>query len=111
MGGLSATSEWVSAYETSIGDAVDLYEDNLLNMKADLVEVSEGAVDEIVEHVECFKENMFCGLIETCYVEMHGTMCNDLLGGFLQVGLSVFLLAIFNVPIVVCAALLVKRLR
>ena len=53
---------------------------------------------------------MECGFVADLYFEMENALCNSLLGGFAQINTAFFLLAVFQIPIILIAEVLVTRL-
>ncbi|KAF0706362.1 hypothetical protein AaE_014152, partial [Aphanomyces astaci] len=52
-----------------------------------------------------------CGWINEEYAMVHNILCQDLLGACLNIALSVFMNALFLLPMAVCGIVLQKRLR
>ncbi|RHY30476.1 hypothetical protein DYB32_004287 [Aphanomyces invadans] len=52
-----------------------------------------------------------CGWINEEYAIVHTILCQDLLGACLNIALSVFMNALFLLPMAVCGIVLQKRLR
>ena len=68
-------------------------------------------VGDLISNVEDFSCNMKCGFFATFYEELNKAWCNDLLAGFLDIAVSLVLLGLFNIPVCICAAVLVNRFR
>ena len=67
-------------------------------------------VGDLVADVNDFKCSAYCTFVKTTYVELRYAMCKTLLGGFLQIGISLFALALCMFAIVVTAMIIKTRL-
>ena len=68
-------------------------------------------VGELVDYVNEFVCNMRCGFLASFMDELQDNWCVDLLSGFLDISISLVLLACFNIPVCMCTAILVNRFR
>ena len=65
----------------------------------------------LINNVNDFTCNMKCGFLASFMDELQSNWCVELLAGFLDIALSLVLLAFFNIPVCICAAILVNRFR
>jgi uncharacterized membrane protein len=54
---------------------------------------------------------MYCTFVKSTYDDVTAAMCGTLLGGFLQIGVALFFLALCMFAIVVLSLILKTRLR
>ena len=58
-----------------------------------------------------FKCNAYCDFVKDTYDDLTVAMCGTLLGGFLQIGISLFLLSLFMFALVILTMTLKTRLK
>ena len=98
-------------YSTTIYAALGDYEGQMNTLVGDFTTVGDGMLDDLITHVEDFKCNMKCGFLASFMDELQDNWCKSMLSGVLDISLSLILLAFFNVPVCICAAILVNRFR
>uniref|UniRef100_A0A7S2UZD3 Uncharacterized protein n=1 Tax=Fibrocapsa japonica TaxID=94617 RepID=A0A7S2UZD3_9STRA len=65
----------------------------------------------IMNATDTFYCNMRCGFVAQFYEATYQDFCVTTMGGFGQVALALFLLALFNIPIMLTSCMLSRRLR
>ncbi|GMI43955.1 hypothetical protein TeGR_g13565 [Tetraparma gracilis] len=90
---------------------IDTYSENLEGTLTSLKDTTENAVGDIMEQVRIFLCNMNCGFVGDVWEEVHTDLCSTMLGGFLQMGLSLWLLALFMFFNAALGAILAVRMR
>lgn len=90
---------------------IDTYSENLEGTLTSLKDTTENAVGDIMEQVRIFLCNMNCGFVGDVWEEVHTDLCTTMLGGFLQMGLSLWLLALFMFFNAALGAILAVRMR
>jgi len=98
-------------YDTTILAALENYEGLMGDLVEDFDAMGSSMVGNLVHHVQDFACNMKCGFVAGFMDELQQNWCVDLLAGFLDIALSLVLLASFNIPVCICAAILVNRFR
>mmetsp|Transcript_10114 Transcript_10114/g.20490 ORF Transcript_10114/g.20490 Transcript_10114/m.20490 type:complete len:873 (+) Transcript_10114:53-2671(+) len=96
---------------TTILGALDAYEAKMNTLMDDFANMGNNMVGDLITNVEDFTCNMRCGFLATFMDELQDVWCLDLLSGFLDISLSLVLLAFFNIPVCICAAILANRFR
>lgn len=102
------TEAW--PYSNTLWEQLLEYERNVTLLEESLLNMTDSLVGDLINHVDDFYCNMKCGFIATLYHEMSDAMCNSLLGGFIQINGALMTLAFFQIPIILCAEILVTRL-
>jgi len=97
--------------DDSVANVVIDIEDRLEDTKDAFIQLGDDTVGDLINHVDDFYCNMFCGYIRNDYEKVHEGMCVSTLEGFASVSIAVYVLAILLVPFTVCAAILVIRLQ
>ncbi|GMI09481.1 hypothetical protein TrLO_g1275 [Triparma laevis f. longispina] len=95
----------------TIMQALEDYEANMVGLIDDFVDMGDNMLGALISNVEDFTCNMRCGFLASFMDELQANWCVDLLAGFLDIALSLVLLAFFNIPVCICAAILVNRFR
>ena len=97
--------------EMTIIAYIDLYQANLETTFGDLKDTTNNAVGDIMEQVRRFLCNMRCGFVGDVWNNVHSDLCTTMLGGFLQMSLSLWLLSLFMFLNAFVGAILVVRMR
>ncbi len=90
---------------------VDAYKSNLTTTMDSLLGVTDSAVGDIMEQVRIFLCNMNCGFVAEAWDNIHTDFCTTLLGGVLQISISLWLLAVCLFVNCLLGAVLVVRMR
>ena len=98
-------------YPTTILQAMNDYEGKMDGLVDEFAVMGDTMVGNLVRHVEDFACNMRCQFVAAFMNELQQNWCVDMLAGFLDIAVSLVLLAVFNVPVCICAAILVTRFR
>lgn len=96
---------------TTILQSIENYEASMVGLIDDFSDMGSNMLGELIANVEDFTCNMRCGFLAAFMDELQANWCVDLLAGFLDIALSLVLLAFFNIPVCICAAILVNRFR
>mmetsp|Transcript_9596 Transcript_9596/g.12550 ORF Transcript_9596/g.12550 Transcript_9596/m.12550 type:complete len:793 (+) Transcript_9596:464-2842(+) len=103
------TDEW--PYDLSIYAYLEVFQSNLTSIQNELSAIVDDLTSDLISHVDDFLCNTNCGFLGDFYHAMYGSLCTTTLGGFGQISLSLYLLAVFNIPIIICTVLMIRRLR
>ena len=95
----------------TVKGGVDSYKTKLKGTFTSVLDLTATAVGAIMVEVEKFLCNMKCGFVGQVYENVHGELCRTLLGGLIQISLSLWLLAFFMFLVSALGALLVVRMR
>jgi len=98
-------------YPTTIMQSLDDYEAKMSTLMGDFDTMGSNMLGALINHVNDFTCNMRCGFLASFMDELQDNWCIDLLSGFLDIALSLVLLAFFNIPVCICSAILVNRFR
>jgi hypothetical protein len=98
-------------YDTTILAAMNNYESLMEGLVNDFDAMGSSLVGELISHVQDFACNMKCGFVSAFMDELQQNWCVDMLSGFLDIAVSLVLLAVFNIPVCICSAILVNRFR
>jgi len=98
-------------YDKNIFGMLDSYQGKLAGTFDNLLDIANSAVGDIMIQVRNFLCNMNCGFVGNLWGDVYNDICVSLLGGMLQISLSLWLLAVFLFFSSALGAILVVRMR
>ena len=106
------TAEFLALGNTNtISAGLDSYATKLTATFNDIIAIAESAVGDIMNEVEKFLCNMKCDFVADVYANVHGDICENLLGGILQISAGFWFLALFMFLTSFLGSILVVRMR
>ena len=110
--GVAPSSRFLAlGYTQNVFGLLDSYQGKLQNTFDSLLGIVNTAVGDILQQISNFLCNVNCGFVGALWGDVYNDICVSMLGGLLQISLSLWLLAVFMFFSSVLGAILVVRMR
>jgi len=98
-------------YSRSMKQQINTLVADLATVQTDIKNITGVLAKGVIADVNIFYCNSRCGFVKSYYDAFYDSLCTTTLEGFGQISLAMYLLALFQIPIMITTCSLTRRLR